>query len=59
MAMTATHVCSTQEKLQRAREAAAKLALLSTREKNKILHLLADALKEKAGKILAANRMDI
>ncbi|MGA2645681.1 MAG: glutamate-5-semialdehyde dehydrogenase [Candidatus Sulfotelmatobacter sp.] len=57
--MTATHVCSTQEKLQRAREAAAKLALLSTREKNKILHLLADALKEKAGKILAANRMDI
>jgi len=59
MAMTATHVCSTQEKLQRAREAAAKLALLSTREKNKILHLLADALKEKAGKILAANREDI
>ena len=59
MAMIATHVCSTQEKLQRAREAAAKLALLSTGEKNKILHLLADALEEKAGKILAANRTDI
>lgn len=59
MAMTATHVCSTQEKLRRAREAAAKLALLSTGEKNKILHLLADALEEKAGKILAANREDI
>lgn len=59
MAMIATHVCSTQEKLQRAREAAAKLALLSTGEKNKILHLLADALEEKAGKILAANREDI
>ena len=59
MSSTATHVRSTQEKLLRARAAAAKLALLSTDEKNKILHLIADALENNAKKILAANRTDI
>jgi glutamate-5-semialdehyde dehydrogenase len=59
MSTAATYVRSTQEKLQRARAASAKLALLSTDEKNKILHLIADALEKNAGKILAANRTDI
>ena len=59
MSSTATHVRSTQEKLLRARAAAAKLALLLTDEKNKILHLIADALEKNAKKILGANRTDI
>ena len=50
---------STQEKLLRAREASAKLALLSTEEKNALLLAIADALEANARTILAANREDV
>jgi glutamate-5-semialdehyde dehydrogenase len=50
---------STQEKLLRAREASAKLALLSTEEKNALLVAIADALEANARTILAANREDV
>ncbi len=50
---------STQEKLSRAREAATKLALLSTNEKNAILLAIADAIENQTQAILAANREDL
>jgi glutamate-5-semialdehyde dehydrogenase len=59
MAMTITNSASTQEKLLRAREAAAKLALLSTDEKNALLLAIADAIEAQIGTILAANREDV
>jgi glutamate-5-semialdehyde dehydrogenase len=52
-------VSSTQEKLLRAREAAAKLALLSTEEKNALLLAMADAIETNAQSILAANEQDL
>jgi glutamate-5-semialdehyde dehydrogenase len=45
MATTVANSASTQEKLLRAREASAKLALLSTSEKNALLLAIADALE--------------
>jgi glutamate-5-semialdehyde dehydrogenase len=59
MATTVTNSASTQEKLLRARDAAAKLALLSTSEKNALLLAIADAIEAQVGTILAANREDI
>jgi glutamate-5-semialdehyde dehydrogenase len=59
MATTITSVSSTQEKLLRAREAAAKLALLSTEEKNALLLAMADAIETNAQSILAANEQDL
>jgi len=59
VATTITSVSSTQEKLLRAREAAAKLALLSTTEKNALLLAMADAIESNAQSILAANRQDL
>ena len=59
MATTITSVSSTQEKLLRAREAAAKLALLSTEEKNALLLAIADAIESNAQSILAANQQDL
>ena len=59
MAMTLTNAPSTQERLLRARQAAAKLALLSTDEKNALLLAIADAIEAHAQKILAANREDV
>jgi glutamate-5-semialdehyde dehydrogenase len=50
---------STQEKLLRARAAAAQLALLSTGEKNALLLAIADGLEAHAQTILAANREDV
>ncbi|MGA7217091.1 MAG: glutamate-5-semialdehyde dehydrogenase [Candidatus Sulfotelmatobacter sp.] len=50
---------STQEKLQRARAASSKLALLSTGEKNALLLKVADAVDSEAESILAANREDM
>jgi len=55
MATTVTGVSSTQQKLLRASEAAAKLALLSTEEKNGLLLAMADAIESNAQSILAAN----
>jgi glutamate-5-semialdehyde dehydrogenase len=50
---------STQEKLLRARAASAKLAQLSTNEKNAILLAIADAIEHHRKDILAANHQDI
>jgi len=59
MATTITNSASTQEKLLRAREAATKLALLSTEEKNALLLAIADAIESETASILAANRDDM
>lgn len=59
MATAITGTASTPQKLHRAREAAAKLALLSTDEKNALLRAVADAMEAGSESILAANREDI
>ena len=62
MATTITNTtanASTQEKLQRARAASVKLALISTEEKNALLLAIADALQAQAQSILEANREDL
>jgi glutamate-5-semialdehyde dehydrogenase len=61
MATTITNSASSsmQEKLLRAREAAAKLALLSTDQKNALLLAIADAIDAQHESILAANREDM
>jgi glutamate-5-semialdehyde dehydrogenase len=59
MAATLTSAASTQEKLLRARAASAKLALLSTEEKNALLRAIADAIEANEKSILAANREDV
>ena len=56
---TLTTTASTQEKLLRARAAAAKLALLSTEEKNSLLLGIANALESEENSILSANQHDI
>ena len=59
MATTLANSASTQEKLVRAREAAARLALLSTDEKNALLLAIAGAIEAQTQTILAANREDV
>ena len=59
MATTVTTAASTQEKLLRARAASAKVALLSTDEKNALLLAIADAIEANEKSILAANREDV
>ena len=59
MAATITQSASTKEKLLRAREAAAKLALLSTEAKNALLLGMADAIEANTQTILAANHKDV
>jgi len=59
MASVVATVLSTQDKLLRAREAAGKLALLSTHEKNALLLTIADAVEANSESILAANREDV
>src|SRR5450631_229435 len=59
MAATLTTAASTQEKLLHARAASAKLALLSTEEKNGLLLAIADALEANEKSILTANREDV
>jgi glutamate-5-semialdehyde dehydrogenase len=59
MATTVTNSASTQEKLLRAREASAKLALLTAEEKNELLLAIAAAIEASAQTILAANREDV
>src|SRR5437879_11735822 len=59
MATTVANTASTQEKLLRARAAAAKLAQLSTEQKNALLLAIADAVEAHEKDILAANRADI
>jgi glutamate-5-semialdehyde dehydrogenase len=52
-------VVSTQEKLIRARAVAARLALLSSEQKNAMLLAMAGAIETHAKSILAANRKDL
>jgi glutamate-5-semialdehyde dehydrogenase len=59
MASSVSSALSTHDKLLRAREAATRLAQLSTTEKNRILHAMADAVEQNAEAILAANRADL
>jgi glutamate-5-semialdehyde dehydrogenase len=59
LATTLTSAATTQQKLLRARAASAKLAQLSTEEKNALLLAIADALEAQEKSILAANREDI
>ncbi len=59
MAATLNGVASTQEKLLRARAASARLALLSTEEKNALLRAIAAAIEANEKSILAANREDV
>jgi glutamate-5-semialdehyde dehydrogenase len=59
MATTLMISAPTQEKLLRAREAAAKLALLLTEQKNALLLLIAGAIEANAETILAANQQDV
>jgi glutamate-5-semialdehyde dehydrogenase len=59
MATTVNASLPTHEKLLRAKGAAARLAQLSTRQKNDILLAMADAIDGGADGILAANRKDI
>jgi glutamate-5-semialdehyde dehydrogenase len=59
MATIITNSATTQEKLLRARQAAAKLALLSTDEKNALLLAIADAIQSQSESILAANHEDL
>jgi glutamate-5-semialdehyde dehydrogenase len=59
MTTTLTTALSTQDKLLRARAAAAQLAQLSTEEKNTLLLKIADTIEVQADSILAANREDV
>jgi glutamate-5-semialdehyde dehydrogenase len=59
MTATTVSVISTQEKMLRARRAAAKLAQLSTAEKNSLLLAVADAIEADEDEILSANRADL
>lgn len=55
----AAAAASTREKLMRARTASAKLALLSTAQKNNLLNAIADAIEKHEPAILTANQKDI
>jgi len=59
MATTLANSASTREKLLRARAAGARLAQLSTEQKNSLLLVIADAVEAHEKDILAANRADI
>ena len=59
MATTVANPASTQEKLLRARDASAKLAALSTGEKNALLLAIADTIENHIQSILEANRQDV
>ena len=59
MAVTLANTASTQEKLRRARAASAKLAQLSSEQKNALLLAIADAVEGHEKDVLAANRADI
>ncbi len=59
MATTLAPTASTREKLLRARAASARLAQMTTKEKNTLLLAMADAIEAHADRILSANRADI
>ena len=59
MATTMSTSCSTREKLLRAREAATRMAQLSTAKKNAILLVMAETVEGNSKRILDANREDV
>jgi glutamate-5-semialdehyde dehydrogenase len=59
MATSVTNAASTQEKLLRARAASAKLAMLSSGEKDALLLAIANAIEANVQSILDANRGDV
>ncbi|MCU1302183.1 MAG: glutamate-5-semialdehyde dehydrogenase [Candidatus Sulfotelmatobacter sp.] len=59
MATTVVNPASTREKLLRARQASAKLAMLSTEEKNALLLATADAIEARSEEIIVANHQDM
>ncbi len=59
MPATVANALSTREKLIRARATAAKLALLSSEQKNTMLRAMADAIEAHAKSILSANQKDL
>src|SRR5437870_8861659 len=59
MVRTVASVSTTREKLERARAASARLAQLSTQEKNSLLLKMADAIEAQEANILKANTEDI
>lgn len=59
MATSVVNSLTTHEKLLRARAASAKLAQLTTAEKNSLLLAMADAVEENAESILKANAYDL
>jgi len=59
VATSIANAVSTQDKLLRARSASARLALLSTNEKNSLLLAIAAAIENESQSILAANREDV
>src|SRR5450432_1518108 len=59
MATIVATTFSTNEKLLRAREASARLAQLSTAQKNAILMVMASALEANSESIIEANRKDL
>ena len=59
MATTVTSSAPTQEKLLRARAASAKLAQLSTEEKNSLLLSIADAIESNQSDLLSTNGEDV
>jgi glutamate-5-semialdehyde dehydrogenase len=59
VAGTAAVTLSTRQKLERSRLAAARLAQLSTAEKNALLHKIADSIEAKQAEVLRANKDDI
>jgi glutamate-5-semialdehyde dehydrogenase len=59
MATTLNQPLTTRDRLQLARSAAPRVAELTTEEKNKMLHALADAIEAQASSVLAANEQDL
>ena len=59
MASTAPVASSTKVKLNRARRAASRVALLSTEQKNELLLSIAEAIEKNQESILDANRIDV
>jgi glutamate-5-semialdehyde dehydrogenase len=57
--MTVNKLVSTRERLQQARAAAARVAELTTEEKNSLVLAIANAIESEAASILAANDRDI
>jgi glutamate-5-semialdehyde dehydrogenase len=59
VAVSVNNLSSTREKLVRARESSARVAQLTTQQKNSILLAMAEAIEREAASILKANAVDL